>query len=182
MALSYFGNQTYNGGSVSSGVALALKSYVTYTCPGSGSMQIKELSSYCKKNSATVHNRVAIYNGNTLVAQGSAEVTLITSAGWQGHVAGDGSDITPSPATLTGGATYKLTVSYDADCQIYYGDDVTGRNRYTFTDYTGGFPATFADPADDAGSEYAIRCGVEAAAIGGLSIPIAMAYYRYRRI
>src|SRR5258706_9798599 len=81
----------------------------TYTCPGSGTQTIVEISADVK-NVTNYNIRLAVYDtSGTLIAQGTAAVAVTGAAdSWQGHLAQ--ANITPNPATLTGGGNYLVVV------------------------------------------------------------------------
>jgi hypothetical protein len=139
---------------------------LTFTCPGSGTQTVKELSCYCKYAvSASSSIRLAVYTSDraTLICQGSAAVLIDqAAAGWYGHLTQ--ASITPNPATLTGGTAYVIAVSVDTGyCDLAYEAGNSGDEGYGTTDYTGGFPATNLGAVNDYTRNFCIRCGVEAA-------------------
>lgn len=141
-----------------------------FTCPGSGNQVIKELSAMVHVNSVSVNMRCAIYSadGSTLIAQGAAEVAVAgASDTWQGHLTQ--ASITPNPATVVGGTKYILSCAFSRDAGTSH---CNGNNvgKYASGDKTGGFTAPL--PAGSAGYHWPTRCGVDAEAAGGLSIPV----------
>jgi len=138
------------------------KNYVTgFTCPGTGSQTIKELSAYVKANTTGKYFRAAIYDtSHNLIAQGASALELSTTAGWQGHTTQ--SSITPNPATLTGGTQYEIAFSIQTPCGMYYDSGSNGDFTYGVADYyTGGFPSTLADDLAAMDLRPSMRCGVD---------------------
>ena len=148
-----------------------------YTCPGSGSQNIQELSVSCYQVGAA-NIRLGVYNstGTTLIAEGTSEVAVAANGGapaWQGHMtqasvkAAGGS----SPGVLTGGASYRLAISQDAANNLKYNLLTTGAAGLfsgKFTDYTGGMPSALPVPDfQPSDAEPSIRCGVDPASVGG---------------
>lgn len=166
MSVQYFGSTDTSGGEDPVGSYLTPAwarngDYITgFTCPGSGSMTIKELQVYCRLSSGTGNMRMAVYSAaHALIAQ-TDEIAVSTTAGWQGPT-----NLSLGP--LTGGVQYDLAYSYDVStfgiwCMIGSMGDVT----FGGADYTGGFPASLAD-GTDWDRMVAIRCGVEEAAVAG---------------
>ena len=148
---------------------------VPFTCPGSGNQDVVALGHYCYGSSASIRCAVYSTDGNTRYAQGNAGVTPAASAAWAVH-----SGITQD-SPLTGGNNYMLVVSSSGIISNGYATVASNGCKYASGDYVaGGFPATLS-----LSSGYThlpiVRCGVDAAAGGGLSIPVAMANYRERR-
>ncbi len=139
------------------------KTYVTgFTCPGSGTKTVVELSAYVGWLQTTPTIRLAIYDtSHNLVCQGTSAVSMV-AASWQGHMTA--STITPNPCNLTGGTQYDLAYAVaggSGDWMQYYLSAASGSDTYGTTDYaTGGFPASLAD-ATDAAAVVSIRCGVQ---------------------
>lgn len=131
-----------------------------YTCPGTGSRTVLELSAYMSQLAAGGNIRLGIYtaNGATLLAQGTSVANLDGTEAWRGHMTQDALSV--NPLTLTGGTQYLLVVTIDGS----YGAATTkgrtaGANvsyRDT-TDRTGGLPASLSAP-DDSTWVYPIRC------------------------
>jgi hypothetical protein len=141
------------------------RGYTTgFTCPGSGSMAITELSAWLDTTNVLSNDyfRVAIYDtSNNLIAQGSAEVEVVEGPSWQGHLTQ--ASITPNPTTLTGGNSYKLAYTKDnANITEYYITGSAGDFEYASTDLTGGFTDPLANSANTTAGRYCIRCGVTA--------------------
>lgn len=121
----------------------------TFTCSGTGAQTVTEISSDVHLSSGSANGRCAIYSndGSTLIAQGAAAFALAGAADtWQGHV-GQG-NITPNPATLTGGTSYVLIASFSGGSGTTNTDhaDATA-NSLSFdgtdrsTGYSGALPA-----------------------------------------
>ncbi len=173
---TYFGKTTVGGTSTAIGNIgwQRNKSYVTgFACPGSGNQIVKDLSFYCQKGAAASHLQLGVFDASrNLICQGTAEVALTATAGWQGHLTQ--ADITPNPAILIGGVTYYLASSIDqTDVNVWYDAGAADAWTAAGVDYTGGFPASLADGVN-AGVIFSIRCGVDPA----VPIPIAMADFR----
>lgn len=144
-----------------------------YSCPGSGSQTVKELSVYCDLQSGSVNIRLAIYSsdGSTLIGYGTAEVATTTTAGYQGHMSESAVQAAAGGScTLTGGVTYRLVCADDQSSPILnygYNNSVTsGVSLYTSADYTSGFPASLPSPEATCDYEWCIRCGVDPASSG----------------
>jgi hypothetical protein len=140
--------------------------WYSFTCPGTGNQIIKELSVYCRLKTGSSNIRVAIYDatGNTLIAQGTAEVAVGAGAAWYGHLTQG--DITPNPATLVGGMTYRIAMTADGDSVsnniwLSLGDDYTGFYSDA-AEYTGGFPTPFPLSGYTTLGCGCVRCGVDA--------------------
>jgi hypothetical protein len=145
-----------------------------FTCPGSGSQTINEITSDLKLISGTDNVRCAVYSsdGSTLIAQGSAAVALSgASDSWQGHIGQ--ANITPNPATLTGGTSYILVVSTNGTSGTAgtdHADSTANSMKFDTTDrttgYSGALPAgTTANPI------WPVRVGLaDAAPPSGVSI------------
>lgn len=140
-----------------------------FTCPGSGSQTVNEITADLNISGAGANMRCAIYDstGTTLIAQGAAAVAISGATdSWQGHIGQ--ANITPNPATLTGGTSYILIVSVSAGSGgTTHGDATTNSAKFDTVDRTGGYsgalPAgTTSQPA------WPVRVGVIAAAITGL--------------
>lgn len=112
----------------------------TFTCPGSGSQTVSEITAFIKKVGA-YNFRLAIFDTaqTTLIAQGTAAVAAAGAAdNWQGHV-GAG-NITPNPATLTGGTNYVLAITSNGDTESdHWLTGASGTGRFVGTDFTAGF-------------------------------------------
>jgi hypothetical protein len=154
---SYFGYNVIGSQSGAAGGYTLFNSSATWTCPGSGSQAIRELSAYC---SGSGNARIAVYNADrsTLIAS-TDSFALSTTAGWQGRT---NANISPSPATLTGGASYVIAVTSNDQQTQYYNDASAGNCAYILANYTGGFPASLGVGTGIA-RDYSIRCGVQAA-------------------
>jgi len=109
----------------------------TFTCPGSGSQTVQEISAFVKKNTA-YNIRLAIFDsaGTTLIAQGTAAVAVSGAAdNWQGHLAQ--ANITPNPATLTGGTNYKIAITSSGDTTSdHWITGASGIGLFVSTDFT----------------------------------------------
>ncbi len=165
---TYFGPQgiTSNAG----GPAALWVRTAAVTCPGSGSQTVKELSAYVRFTSG--NQRLALYDtSGNLICQGTGEIAISNTAGWQGHLTQ--ASITPNPTTITGGASYKIATTVDVTGVVAYYVAGSGQD-YAAVDYTGGFPESLGAGADPM-IVFAIRCGVDPVAV---PIPIAMADFR----
>ncbi len=186
---TYFGNQahTYDDdfGEIVTIFGWYDRTYGHYTCPGSGTQNIQELSAYVSKGAPAVNMRMGVYtsvSSPVLVAEGIGEVAVVGTLAWQGHMtqvsvkAAGGS----SPGQLTGGAEYIFAVTVDyAGSSILIGSYTRSANTasmYNTTDNTGGMPSGLSSGTDAGGQEYNLRCGVDPAGVsvtpaGGPSIP-----------
>ncbi len=167
MAITYFGlcdaagNPTGAAAANTGGAETDWNSNQVYTCPGSGTQVIQEISADVK-NVTNYNIRLAVYNvsGTTLIAQGTAAVAVVgASDSWQGHLVA--ANITPNPANLTGGTNYIIAITSSGDTQTNHA--VTGgTDKFDATDNTGGFPANL--PAGSAASALLpVRVGVQTA-------------------
>ena len=131
-----------------------------YTCPGSGTQVIQEITCDCK-NVTNYNIRLAVYNtaGTTLIAQGTAAVAVTGATdSWQGHIGQ--ANITPNPANLTGGTNYLIVVSGSGDIQTNHAvSGASGDGSFAAVDETGGYPASL--PAGTATTGlFPVRVGV----------------------
>lgn len=166
-----------NGGS---GVRVWNNNAVTvFTCPGSGSQTVTEITSDLHLSAGSANVRCAIYSNDsaTLIAQGTGAVALSGAVdAWQGHIGQ--AAITPNPATLTGGTSYVLVASASGGSGTTNTDhaDATANSlKFDSTDSTAGFPASL--PAGTIGNPvWPVRVGLaDAAPSGGLlSIPLTL--------
>lgn len=138
-----------------------------FTCPGSGSQTVNEITADINISTGAVNMRCAIYSsdGLTLIAQGAAAVAISGAAdSWQGHIGQ--ANITPNPATLTGGTSYILVVTVSAGGGTTHADATANSAKFDLVDRTGGFPASL--PAGTVGSPaWPVRVGVVATGGGG---------------
>lgn len=139
------GNPTGSATDSSGGSAASLWNNTAvdvFTCPGSGSQTVNEITADINIASSGANVRCAIYDstGATLIAQGSAAIAISgTVDSWQGHIGQ--ANITPNPATLTGGTSYILIVSNSAGGAVgtTHGDVTTNSAKFDLTDRTGGY-------------------------------------------
>lgn len=141
-----------------------------FTCPGSGSQTVNEITADINIAASGANMRCAIYSsdGSTLIAQGAAAVAVSgTTDTWQGHIGQ--ANITPNPATLTGGTAYILIVSNSAGGAVgtTHGDVTANSAKFDLIDRTGGYSGAL--PAGTVGSPaWPVRVGVVAAAATSL--------------
>ena len=163
----YFGLQDEASGSTGSPVASWNQS--EFTCPGSGTQQIEDLSLYCAGNQSSQGGklRLGIYDNNgNLVCQGIGYIAPVWNGGileWQGYFGP--SSITPNPATLTGGNSYTLvyTVGGVSGNWLNLGSppNPPASTYYVGTDFTAGLPSMLPGSATSStGGGQAIRCGI----------------------
>lgn len=136
-----------------------------FTCPGSGTQVVQEISALTAVSSGTGQFRMAIYNSsNSKVCEGTGLVSITnTTRAWNGHMSP--SAITPNPANLTGGATYKIALyDHTSVLRIYY-TSVASTITYGANDYSAGFPSTLAEGTSSA-ERVCIRASVDPAAAG----------------
>ena len=169
MAVSYFGlcdssgNPTQSSSDSATGPASEWNNntYLTFTCPGSGTQNILELSAMVHVGSGSPNIRLAVYSSDysTLIAQGTSEVVASgASDSWQGHMTA----ASVGNATLTGGTVYILVVSFDSgNLNTDHAHADTSYGYYNVTDFTGGYSGSLTY----VGSYkcWPCRCGVEAA-------------------
>ena len=134
------GNPTGATSSGTGGAETDWNNTTTFTCPGSGTQQVQEISAFIKR--VTAYNfRLAIFDAaqTTLLAQGTAAVAAAgASDNWQGHLTA--SNITPNPANLTGGTTYTLAITSSGDTESdHWLTGASGTGRFVSTDFTAGF-------------------------------------------
>jgi hypothetical protein len=132
---------------------------ITYTCPNTGSQNLRELSSYVKITSlSTKKIKVAIYSsdGATKIYEVEATVTSSTGA-WTGLLS---TDAAPG-ITLTGGSNYILLIAFqDNDTNIFYDDAAANATDFkSFTYPT--LPASLPTPDNQFPVEASVRFGVE---------------------
>jgi len=177
MATTYFGlcdsagNPTGAAAANTGSAETDWNNATTYTCPGSGTQVIQEISADLK-NVTNYNIRLAVYNtaGTTLIAQGTAAVAVTGATdSWQGHLVP--TSITPNPANLTGGTNYLIVVSSSGDMQTNHATNGGGTDgSFASVDETGGYPASL--PGSSASSIlFPVRVGVSPpASSSGLSI------------
>ena len=160
------------------GYSFQYRGYTTdMICPGSGARTIEDLSVYCYRNPAGAM-KIAIYDTeNNLVVYGTNPKSTPTSAAWLTWAAGDLTWVVGT--ALTGGVTYRLAFASQTSSAIFYDTGSSGDTVFVSAGYA-AFPDAVYPAGTDRGERYAIRCGV--AAVGGLSIPVAMLNQRYKRI
>ncbi|SRR5258708_6326968 len=181
MAITYFGLCDSSGnpsGAAAANTGSAETDWNTsqvYTCPGSGTQVIQEISADVK-NVTNYNIRLAVYDvtGATLIAQGTAAVAVSGAAdSWQGHLTA--ANITPNPANLTGGTNYIIAITSSGDTQTNHAVS-GGTDKFSATDDTGGFPASL--PAGSAASVlFPVRVGVQPPGSGFpglLSVPLTL--------
>lgn len=163
--MTYFGHEAGTYPDATDATYVLLNGAVAFTCPGSGTQDIKSLGCYGKSNGGTPGNfRCAIYDTSyNLIAQHSAEVEMSgTTPSWQGESQG-----LTGTLVLTGGVNYKICVTFDSnDCGPYFSIVPDGDGAYLYgSDLTGGFPAVLDTPF---GFIYLfnVRCGVDPAGGG----------------
>lgn len=140
-------------------------------CPSTGAQSISDLKTYCRASSGTGAIRMAVFNSakNDLIAQGDAEATVTTTAGWFGHTSFTGSN-------LVGGDYYTLVVTIDtlfsaSDLYFYTDWDTDyGIEDSSSADFTAGFSDTSLSGTGTSIYKIALRCGVAAAGATNLSI------------
>lgn len=177
MATTYFGlcdsagNPTGSATDSTGGGAATLwnnTAVEVFTCPGSGSQTVNEITADLNISGAGANMRCAIYSSDavTLIAQGTAAVAISGAVdSWQGHIGQ--ANITPNPTNLTGGTTYVLVVTVSGGSGgTTHGDAAANSNKFDTTDRTAGFSGAL--PAGTISSPmWPVRVGVDAAAGGG---------------
>jgi hypothetical protein len=167
---TYFGSLTQSGNAATEASITEgnYTSLLAYTCPGSGNQVVSEISLWCDNagNTQTGKVRLAIYDSGrtTLIAQGTAAVTVVSTTSWQGHLSA--ASITPNPAVLVGGTNYTIVYSVDfGGLTNYYNSNAPNAgSHYETNDYTGGFPASIT-LGSDSGAITSIRAGVDPQAV-----------------
>lgn len=183
MATEYFGdlNESYISERALSPYSMVTKNY---SCTKNG--PLVNLSCWCKSNGGTPgHLRMALYaSDGAFICQGSGEITVsATSFAWANathteFVDSVGSSCSP---TLSSGTEYKIAWSSDStDVYFAYSSGSNGDTNYKEADYTSGFPSSIGSGWSPYTQLYAVRFGV--GDTSGLSIPVAQAIYRRRRI
>jgi len=163
---TYFGQQTSGTDDNPSG-PIILWSNANYSCPGSGSQNIQELSIFAFGSGA--HFRGGVYTtAGALVAEGTSSV-LITGAAssWQGHMTQASVKAAGgvSPGVLTGGVSYKIAVSIDTNVISNWSKLDAVQTNYNLTDYTAGMVANLPAPGGSVNFLYCWRCGVDPAVL-----------------
>ena len=168
---TFFGQQTQTSTDTLNSAGILYFTAVSFTCPGSGSQNIQELSVFCHANGTNAQVRLGIYNstGTTLIAEGTSAVALTgSSLAWQGHMsqaavkAAGGA----SPGVLVGGTNYILAAAFStANGNGVLGMTTGGTSdNYKLQDSSGGMPASLPSPDGAAGYRSAIRASVDPAA------------------
>ena len=171
MSITYFGYTSAGSLNGDYGMQLVVrnKNYVTgFTCPGSGSQTVMEISAYTRAVMGAPMQRLAIYSSShVLLCEGSTYNVLFSTEGWQGHLTQ--SSMTPNPCTLTGGVQYDLAFAYEGDSsnqfRLWYDSYSSGASTVWFEGYAvDGYPTPLADGTDDSAMG-GLRVGVEAVAV-----------------
>lgn len=168
MAIEYFGYTATAGISWDSVSTKVFRNMdYNFTCPGSGAVPLVSLAAYLKGNGLNGYVRVAIASSSSLLAQGSAKLSVTAAAGeaWFEHTTFTDDGGTPVTPNLTGGNNYFILTTFTEAQQAYI--DGTPSKDFIFrnTELTDGFP----DPIDlVAGAStpyrYVMRAGVETGA------------------
>ena len=157
-------------------------SNIVFTCPNSGTQDVKELGAYVYANQSG-HIRLALYDtSRNLICQGSAEmdVALITSHGWQTHTEFVDADGEPVSPTITGGTNYIIALAGDTSNAYIWCTGVTSGWMKRDDEYTGGYPASLPWFTTWE-KKFGVRCGVEASAAGGANYVPAIYHYQRMR-
>lgn len=187
MAITYFGKNE-NGSDVHSATTYTYSndnSNIVYTCPGSGSQEVKELGVRVYSES-TGYIRLAIYDASLdLVCQGSAQIDVesLVSGGsaWVSHTSFVDFSGDPTTPILTGGTAYVFALTCSATCNIWKDDVTSGWMKYDSDDGLDGFLETLSQDSSNT-REYCWRCGVEPYSAGGENIvPLIMQQFRRRK-
>ena len=171
MTVQYFGhNQEYTDGDDDlSGYTLAFSigdsPTTLFTCPGSGSMTLKELGAIIGVPSSSSSIRMAVYdNSGNLVAQTASLAVEGASYSWYtGTTFYDSGLNAISPPNLTGGASYTLCETAPSGTSVKFACTFLGaHNKYVNTSYSTGFPSTLPGGLGNDNNEcQCMRCGVE---------------------
>jgi hypothetical protein len=136
---------------------------IPWTCPGSGTKHVKVLKAWLKSGGGVAGNmRMAVYTASssdpgTLMCQGNSAVSVSSTT--ESYVGHSDAGITETTA-LTGGQNYLIVLSLsNGDAQVY-SEALTDGGVYGPTQYTTGFPASFAGTELTA-RNYALVCGVQ---------------------
>ena len=139
-----------------------------FTCPGSGSQTIKELSICCKINSGSPTIRIGIYTAAGVLVAGGATVTTVSgdSYTWQGHLTQ--ASITPTQQPQLG-VTYKIAWVAgpgvgDITIIQYEAGETDNLSYVSPYDSSDGLPLTLLAHSSWTG-RHKIRCGVEPSAV-----------------
>lgn len=167
MAITYFGHNVDEGGSLGSGHVDVLHwnnpATVEYTCPGSGPQRVKSLQAYVSAGEAG-HVKAIVYTAageKVCTATGS----YTSGADWYG-VSDDEASIDPPNTNLTGGDKYILALIVDKASVWVKGGALSGGNAYKADSYASP-SATIPGSPTIGTSVICVRCGVEDAPAAG---------------
>lgn len=143
-------------------------SKIAYSCPGTGTRTVTELSAFCRTRSGTVSILLGICDdtGNLLYEGSGVASTSSGTNAWIGHTTGQFIDAGGSPVTptLTGGSGYLLVLALQ-NALLSYTRIVTGVPTNATIgivgDVTTGIPSTVSlAPGNGNTMELCVRCRV----------------------
>jgi hypothetical protein len=163
MAITYFGHNVEEGGSLGQGHTDELHwnnpATVEYTCPGSGQQLVRALEAYVSAGEAG-HVKAIVYTAaGAKVCEAVGAYT--SGAGWYG-IADDPTAISPANTTLTGGQKYILALILDKYSVWIKGGALANGNAYAADSYASP-AATIPGSPTIGNSVICVRCGVEPA-------------------
>lgn len=133
----------------------------SFVCPGTGLQAVSELASILGIFSGTPSVVLALYDSiGNLVCQGTGPVLVVDGYVWQGHMSA--AMLSPNPAYVTGGQSYRIGVSVSGGVLDTYNNTghVLGDTDFGATDFTTGWPGTIPSGTDYDGWITSVRCGV----------------------
>ena len=162
-AVTYFGTNVDEPGYTDIGGYTVGNLTATFTCPGTGSQDVVELSCRAFYVGTQTYVRLSIYtsDGSTKICEGVGKTALPSSIGWVGHGSLMSNALTPTTPTLTGGDTYLVRASFDGSGnQANICTSSGSGDGYSSSDYYDGYPST-APSLSDLPGLMCIRVGVQ---------------------
>lgn len=168
MAITYFGNNTNEGGGYEWFVVGKLywnnPAAVEYTCPGTGNQLVRALETYLYADTGRPdsHVKVLVYTAaGAKVCTATHTIQATDGTTWQG-VADDPTAIDPPNTVLTGGAKYILAFVGDS-ANLFIKAGALADGGASKADSYASPSATIPSSPSTAHVKLAIRCGVEPA-------------------